>query len=166
MSRNDAAKMNKTVFSSIYGLLKAYHDTPTNDVTTMDWIKESLKWAIRIVEKFITPRASAEAQRIADSMGLGCLSQYRWLEQPTKMKDKNRKTFHFDHFYPVSQIRDELLAINLTVPESDLKEIKKIITKMDIVWITKAENQCLNTLGYRSKRPDPVAAYNHAGIDI
>ena len=168
MTPSDAEKMNKTAFEAIYGLLKAYHDTPSDDyeAKTRDWIKESLKWAIRIVEKFITPRASAEAQRLADSMGLNCLSQYGWLQQTTKMKDKSRKIFHFDHFYTVSNIRDELLAITLTNPQSDLNEIERIITKMDVFWITKEENQHLDALGYRSKRPSPEEAYMAAGIEI
>jgi len=46
-------------------------------------------------------------------------------------------------------------------------EVLQVVgSSMACVWITKAENAHLTHLGYQSKRPDPVAAYEHATIHV
>jgi hypothetical protein len=36
--------------------------------------------------------------------------------------------------------------------------------ELKVAWILKSEDAELTRLGFRSKRPDPVAAYEKAGI--
>jgi hypothetical protein len=164
---------NESVICVIHGLLKAYHSSDT-DVLTKKWIKEFLKWPLRYLEMFIArPKVSKEAREKALQIDSDLdLSECSWKDQKTIMRDPDRSIFHYDHIYPVSQLRDTL--IDLSDPHQEDKsdatineEIEKELSKVGIAWILKSEDKLLNNAGYRSKRPpDPLEAYGKVGIDF
>ncbi len=56
------------------------------------------------------------------------------------MKDKGRKTFHFEHIKPCAQIRNEILALE----NFDLEQVINILKTSDIAWILKEEKKILD----------------------
>jgi hypothetical protein len=105
---------------------------------------------------------SRAAQREGDRRKLGDLSQYRWRDQATRMGDKGRRIFHWDHFVTVSSLRERLLALNPITEDG----ARAILRNASGGWILKEENARLDQLGYRSKRPNPRAAYRAAKIEL
>lgn len=103
---------------------------------------------------------SEAAQRKADRLGLGKLSEYTWYQQTTKMGDKGRKTFHWDHFVTIKELRRALL--NLDRPTEE--QVREILRRASVAWILKSEDRKLNQLGFRADRPNPHAAYRKADI--
>ena len=103
---------------------------------------------------------SIAAQREADRRKLGKLSDYTWYQQTTKMADKGRKTFHWDHFVTIKEMRKALL--NLDPPTED--GARAILRRASVAWILKREDRKLNKLGFRADRPNPHAAYRKARI--
>jgi hypothetical protein len=125
-------------------------------------IKKILVFTVRMLEYVSTVKVSEAAQKEANRLGLGPLNKYRWEEQTrkNKMNDKNRKIFHWEHYYPVEQIIKELLSIKKVEDAS----IYKVIKKTEIVWILKEENKKLDKK-YKSFRPNPNLAYKKSGIE-
>jgi hypothetical protein len=103
---------------------------------------------------------SEAAQQEADRRGLAKLSEYTWYQQTTKMGDKGRKTFHWDHFVTIKELRMALL--NLARPTEE--QARAILQRASVAWILKREDRNLNKLGFRADRPNPHAAYRKAGI--
>lgn len=127
------------------------------------WGRSSLSHACRHVEYFLTTRVSVAAHKKALSMKVAPLEQYCWKDQPKAMKDPNRKIFHLEHIEPVSQLREELLQLK----SPTLGAVQIILEKVDIAWILKEEDNCLNKKGFRSKRENGgLAAYAVAGIKL
>jgi hypothetical protein len=60
------------------------------------YIKDIIVRTLRMVESILPMDVSKGAQEVADSMGIGSLYQYGWLEQNKKnvMKDFHRSIFH------------------------------------------------------------------------
>lgn len=126
-------------------------------------IKTATVSIIRSLEVISELDVSEAAQLKANDMGIGDLHQYRWSDQTKqhKMNDKGRKIFHWEHFYPVQQIIDELIDLD-TLDDSSIYDI---IRKMKICWILKEENVKLDAIA-KSKRPDPHLSYTLAGINL
>lgn len=75
--------------------------------------------------------------------------------------DPGRKRFLVEHFEPVAAIRDRCLMCKTA------NEIVTVLRKnIKVVWLLREEDKRLNSLGYRSVRPDPTRAYRKARIRI
>ncbi len=95
-------------------------------------------------------------------MGLGDLRRFHWDHQVAKMKDPNRKIFHWEHFVPVSVLRRRLIAL----PDSTAVAILPVLASAEIAWILKEEDAQLRQLGFGSDREDPIAAYLAAKLEF
>ena len=97
-------------------------------------------------------------------MDLGCLSQYGWSDQKTKMLDSNRSVFHFEHILTVSELVDRLLKLG---SEPSVDGVKLVIDKADIAWILKSEDQMLTLKDYKNKRPEnPLDANEICEVEL
>jgi hypothetical protein len=77
-----------------------------------------------------------------------------------EMGDKGRKTFHWDHFVTIKELRKALLGLDRPTEE----QARQILRRASVAWILKREDRRLNELGFRADRPNPHAAYRKAGI--
>lgn len=127
------------------------------------YLKKILVITVRTLEYVSGIKASKEAQKEANRMRLGKLIKYKWEQQTINsgMKDKGRKIFHWEHYYPVNQIIKELVKLE----KLDDRSIYKVIKKTNIVWILKSENKKLDKIA-KSIRPNPKLSYKKAGIVI
>jgi len=141
----------------ILEILKQYHEGDCPESIRAHY-RTVLKWMARDLENFVLPIVSAAAQARADQMGLPDLRQFRWRDQPKKMKDPDRSIFHWEHYTPVSNIVDRLLHMETLNRET----IAEILRTARIVWILKEENARLT---HRSRK-DPALDYRNAGIDL
>lgn len=143
-SLSENFKLTVPVLRQLIELYKYAEQTGQEELKI--WADYSLHWAVRRLEAFL-PRArvSREAARAADKMKLGDISLYKWDDQvrKSKMKDPKRQIFHYEHLYPVSQLRRDLEALNPVTDEA----ILKLIRKVDIAWITKEECRKLGVHG-------------------
>ena len=114
------------------------------------------------MEYFILqPRISQKAKIRENKMGIGDLRNYKWTDQPTKMQDKGRKIFHYEHIKPCAQILNEILALENFVVE----KIIFILKTSDIAWILKEEKVTLDKK-YKSYRPAPYECLHEVGIQL
>ncbi len=105
---------------------------------------------------------SKAAQAEADRRGLGDLRSYGWHDQRTKMRDPERVTFAWEHFWPVRELRVALEALENPTE----RRVRAILRRASIAWILKVEDRELTRLRFGSRRPDPPAAYRKAGIEL
>ena len=66
---------------------------------------------------------------------------YRYSKDAWKCRDEMNKLY-FEHLYPVKKVKDELR--NLTDSKINQQQIKKILSKTEIVVVTKLEAKELN----------------------
>jgi hypothetical protein len=139
-------------------LIKLYQE---NQETS--YLKQALVALVRSLEFISDIDVSEKAQNKADELGIGNLNQYVWKDQTKKgkMNDIGRKIFHWEHFYPVQQIINELS----TLKELSDENIYRIIRKTKICWILKEENEVLNKIA-KSNRPNPEHSYHLANIKL
>jgi len=104
-----------------------------------------------------TPRISAAARHLADSMGAD-LRRETWHSQK---KLDGYKTFTYEHLYPVREIRAALSRASTT---SDAMHV--LDRMLWVAWITKDEDKRLRELGFGSVREHPLQAYEAAGITL
>jgi hypothetical protein len=98
---------------------------------------------------------SKAAKAIADERGIPIekmthANQVRW--------DPKRALFAYEHMVPVKNLMYAVIA--------DPSKAEEILRAALIVWVTRAENQRLNDLGYNHNRSDPRKCYEEAGIEI
>jgi len=86
-----------------------------------------------------------------------------------KMNDPGRKIFHDEHLYPVDQLANELLNLQ----DVSIENVKKILKKSALAWITKEEMKKLDNgideetgLSTKSYRTDPFKVCKNIGIEI
>ena len=122
----------------------------------------NLKMMCRWLEKFISPRISLGAAEKAKELGIDpeTLHSTRWEQQPTRLQDKNREKFHFEHFVPVGSMAKQILSLQ----DRSIPNIEEILRSAEIAWITKVEDQKLTDNGFRSVRPKPAECCKKAGI--
>ena len=150
-----------SVSETFKSLLISLHNA--DDEISIIFLKDLITRACRKIELYIEPRYSVKAELVANEMKIGCLSQYQWNDQNSKRKDKGRKVFHWEHILPVSTIVKKLLAIENPTNSA----IIDIIKNADVAWILKAENDQLDSNGYRTKRPEnPLEAYINCDIQL
>ena len=68
-------------------------------------------------------------------------------------------------------MRDKLIELSDPArgvgEERIIDDIRGELDKFDIAWILKDEDDKLNAMGFRNKRPDnPLKAYEEAGIEL
>ncbi|NBJ13695.1 hypothetical protein [Microvirga arsenatis] len=141
----------------IMEILKQYHQSDYLEPVRAHF-RTLLKWMARDLENFVQPMVSVAAQERAKEMGLPDLRQFRWKDQPKKMKDPGRAIFHWEHYTPVANIVRDLLEINTPSRET----VTDVLKTARIAWILKEENACLN---HRS-RPDSDNDYRAVGIRL
>jgi hypothetical protein len=117
---------------------------------------ESISDDIKKCTNFFTPRISNAAHEEALRLGIN-LNKMNWHSQPRF--DRGRKTFHWEHMVPVKTIREECRKAR-----KEVEVLEILMTRPCVVWILKSEDDVLTRLGYRSKRDDPIRAYQEAGI--
>jgi hypothetical protein len=120
--------------------------------------RESICDDIKKCSNFLVFEVSEAAQREAETLGVD-LCHKNWHDQPSF--DRDRRTFHFEHVKPVKAVYD--LCSEAKSPEEILEVL---VQNMRVAWILKNEDDKLTGLGYRSKRPNPDAAYAEAGINL
>lgn len=151
----------KPIAEILLPILQALRGNPTNEMRA--WAIAVLDLACRQVEIFIEPEVSERAQEEATHLGLGCLRQYCWSDQPSKMGDVGRKIFHWEHMLPVAEMKRQLIALNPPTTEA----IHSILTQANVAWILKEEDQTLTRLNLAHRRPDgPLVAYEKANIKL
>lgn len=121
-------------------------------------IKESISSDIRKYTDLVTPQQSKAAKNTADKLNVN-LPEMRWHDQ--SKFDAGRKIFHLEHVFPVRHIRDLCLKARIADKISDA-----LYAKTKVAWILKSEDKTLTSLGYRSVRLNPKAAYKEAGIEL
>ena len=139
-------------------LLSGYHSSTSESSKT--WFTSLINHACRELEDFIEPKVSVKALDLARSMNLGDLRECHWDHQVRRMKDPDRRLFHWEHFVPVSVLRKRLLG--LTDPTAST--VVSVLSSADIAWILKSEDVELSRRGYRSDRETPNDAYLASGI--
>jgi hypothetical protein len=109
----------------------------------------------------VAPRnASVTAQTRADELKLGDLRNYHFDHGSKFPGGRKNSELHWEHFFPAAHLKSQLLS--LVNPTTDL--IKPILSQSRICWITLQENSKLNSLGFKSVRPNPQLAYQQANI--
>jgi len=131
------------------------------------WADYALHWSCRRLEAFLpATKVSKAAKDKAAKMKIGDISRFTWDDQTQKgkMRDTGRKIFHYEHVYPVSQLRHDLEALN---PPTD-EAVYALVQKVDMVWILKEECARLDKAGYRSNRPlkDLWRPFREVGIEM
>ncbi|MFC1513450.1 hypothetical protein ACFL5P_00400 [candidate division KSB1 bacterium] len=126
------------------------------------WYNSVLDRACRHMEYFIKPCVSVKAYQKAQALGLGDIRRFEY-SQRNKIKVSNIKVFHFEHVFPVGDMRKKLLSVKNPTSEA----VEEVLEKADIAWVLVEEDKKLISLGYNSHRPDnPWDAYREAGIEI
>lgn len=119
----------------------------------LESISEDIKKYTDLLPPLVSLAAKAEADRRGvDLRRMGWHDQHRF--------DPGRGTFQWEHIVPVGVVRNSCLEAQTS---SDIAEILKTAR---VAWILKDEDRRLTSLGYRSVRPDPDAAYRAAGITL
>jgi hypothetical protein len=119
---------------------------------------ESLFYDIRKYSDLISPEVSVRAKLEADRIGVD-LSIQGWQDQPRF--DPGRVAFAFEHMAMISSIRERCMSAQ---SEADVADVLR--ADATVVWILRAEDEKLNSLGFRSNRADPEGAYVSAGIEL
>lgn len=130
------------------------------------WCDQMLEYACRKMEIFVDPEVSVEAKAEATRRGVKgeSLRTVSYKDQPTRLKDKGREVFHWEHVMPVSQMKKRLLDGQTPCTST---HVLSVIRQIDIAWILKSENVLLHKKGYRSERPaDPWDAYRESNIKM
>jgi len=138
-------------------ILRQYHQEDCPEAIRAHY-RTVLKWMARDLENFVRPTVSVAAQECAARMGLPDLRQFRWKDQPKKMKDPERAIFHWEHYTPVANIVEALIRIDMPT----LEAVANILRTAKIAWILKEENA---RLSHRSRK-DPASDYANAGIEL
>ena len=105
----------------------------------------------------LRPMVSRRAAAAAAELNVDLCSQ-TWASQ--RAFDPQRSTFHLEHVVPVVAARTAILDC------TNADQIIRVLSGLRLAWILKDENASLERLGYRSRRPDPDAAYRHAEIEL
>lgn len=101
--------------------------------------------------------ASAAAQSLAAEKGID-LSKMTYDNQPQKRFDPGRTLFAYEHMVPVKNLMYGII--------NEPHRAEELLRTARIVWVTRAENDRLNELGYAHERPDPQKCYEEAGISV
>jgi hypothetical protein len=135
-------------------VLTPYQQQALRDSMRVDFRKCSDSLIPRLVPFLVSKAAAAAAAEIGVD-----LATASYESQPSF--DPGRKVFHYEHYATISGL---LQAIDAAEDVDTAVEV--LVEQLRVAWILKSENRCLDNLGYRHQRPDPAAAYAHAGIEL
>jgi len=134
----------------------AYSYNNTNSKLERSKLKTMINKVLRVAMNFETlTHASEKALLLAEEHNID-LKKMTWENQNTY--DKGRKMFVYEHKATVNDLSIQII----NDPENTLS----ILNSMEIIWLTREEDNNLNWLGYRIKRPDPDKAYEDAKIKV
>ncbi|HVT90299.1 MAG TPA: hypothetical protein VHD56_15715 [Tepidisphaeraceae bacterium] len=144
--------------ASICVKFSAFERLSPGDTKARCRLLESISDDIKKCSNLTRPRISQKALDKCKALGIENLQDKDWHDQPKF--DPGRKIFRWEHFNPVSAIREKCHA-------KSEQEIFEILKKgILVVWILKEEDKELTRQGRRIDRPDPEAAYRDAKIVI
>ena len=148
--------------AKIIATLLQQYKTATTEME-QDYLNEALLNLIRRCENLVEIEASEAAIELYRSIRSNSKVDIRSMGWKDVSKARRLKgKFMFEHYVPVNQIREELLAIR----KPTINVIAKILSKTRIIWVTKAEDVKLSKAGYRRLRANPAKAYKDCGIII
>jgi hypothetical protein len=127
---------------------------------------ELIVLAIRKVDEVAPVNVSKAAHAKARELGIQKdLRNYCWVCQTHKraMKDVDRTVFHWEHYTTVDDMNREIRLLGEGPLPSD---VANVLSRAKIVWLLESENVRLDRAGARSRRSDPIAAYEDAGIEL
>jgi len=111
----------------------------------------------------VCPRnASKAAQARADELNIGDLRKYHFDDGGRFPGGRKSSNLHWEHWKPAVDLRDEILSLEDSSPES----ISAVLAKARVCWVLAEENNRLNSLGHRTKREDPQKCYDDACIEM
>jgi hypothetical protein len=123
-------------------------------------LKESISDDLKKATNFQRHYCSHAAERVAAALSRPVdLREQTWHDQGTF--DPNRRLFVVEHKVTIASLRD------LCRGAPDVANVLDILVdKFVVVWVLREEDDRLTRLGYRTKRPDPDAAYREAEIHL
>lgn len=139
---------------AIQELVYSYHNS--QDKVERSKIKTMINMITRKAMNYATLEyASEKAVLLAEEHNID-LKKMTWENQ--SQYDKGRNMFVYEHKTTANDISLKLI--------NDPDNTLSILESMQIVWVTREEDNNLNWLGYRIKRPDHDKAYEDAKIKI
>lgn len=146
-------------FAAKRGLLDHTGLSPQHQARVRESLSDDLKKLCDVVSTGLrVPEVSLAAKERAGDLGVD-LCRQTWHQQPRF--DPGRRAFHLEHVVPILVLRNAWLAAS--DPTAMVDEFDRMFR---IAWILKDEDAELTRRGYRSKRDDPEAAYDEAGITL
>lgn len=155
------AKNLKAIAKTMKQLLFGYDTASTH---YRRYQMRSLERMCRFLEFLMSPRISERAAKEAKNRNLNLdhLRETKWSNQAKRLSDPQRKIFHFEHVVPNTQLANQIREVR----NRPVGEIEKLLKTAEIAWILKKEDKKLSANGHRSKRADPRACYEKAGIKL
>jgi hypothetical protein len=111
----------------------------------------------------VAPRnVSVKAAHRGRSLGIDDLRRLHFDDGCRIPGGRRSSSLHWEHWLPVAEMRRELMSLSDPTPAA----CRAVLSKARLCWILKEEDDRLSELGFRSRRPDPDAAYRAAGIEL
>jgi hypothetical protein len=141
---------DKRVFIDAFapGLQKQIEE---HNKATDPYLKQKLREAINDVLRKFTDQypagVSENAKKLAANYGVD-LCDKLWTDKNICGKTGNKSNIVWEHTTPIKELIDTLLKCK------DLACVKKNLNDYSgVVWITRQEDNCLISKGYKNKRP-------------
>lgn len=132
------------------------------DKATERGVRNLLMILCRNMEDVAPRNASIKAVEMAARLGIEDLRRLHFDDGGRIPGGRAASRLHWEHWFPVAEMRRELMDLQKPTPEA----CRDVLAKARLCWILKEEDDALTSLGYRSRRPDPEAAYRAAGIEM
>ncbi|MBN1184077.1 MAG: hypothetical protein JXB49_17415 [Bacteroidales bacterium] len=129
------------------------------------YLKKKLKEAINSVLRKFSDRypegVSVNAKKLAATYGVD-LCDKLWTDKNICGKTGNKSNIVWEHTTPITELIDTLLKCQ------DIDCVKSILDEYSgVVWITREEDDCLISEGYRNERPGGWRrCYQECGIIV
>ena len=132
------------------------------DVTARRGMMSLLLTLCRNMEDVAPRNASVAAQERANQLGMGDLRRFHFDDGGRFPGGRKASRLHWEHWRPAADLRRDILALEAPTPEA----VAQVLRGSRVCWILLEENERLNSLGFKTNRPDPVVCYGAAGIDL
>lgn len=121
-------------------------------------------WLLQSSEKYL---ASEKAYNDFFELTKKDIREFNW---SNKVKINNKSVYVYslfvaEHMTTANDFKNSLIDL-YNKNKLNSTEVKKLIQKQQLCWITKEENIELNKHGFSKHRPDPDKAYEICGIKI
>jgi hypothetical protein len=157
-------------FSLILKEIEKYYIKSNDDneftVTKNKMLIHLMDRCLRVASHLIPPASSEKAFERANKNNIDIFrlrekDRNKIEKQIKKSNPNDDEKFILEHFNPVNIIVKEMLS-----KQNDLSRFEYAIDKLKVVWILKSEDDVLRNNGHRTNRPNPIEAYDQAGIKI